>query len=157
MTREPTRPVAPAELAGCLRTEVSRLAYHLRSPATASGVTPTRLAALSALARHDEGMRAGDLAAEMHVSPPTTTRLIDILVGEGWVARERDPDDARAMRLVLTDHGRATLEGLRHESTSRLAEDLAALDPADRDLLARAVPVLRAIADRRLGPLPERH
>ena len=36
------------DLAGSLRTEVSRLAYHLRVPATKSGITPTRLAALAA-------------------------------------------------------------------------------------------------------------
>ena len=35
------------ELAGSLRTEVNRLAYHLRVPATKSGITPTRLAALA--------------------------------------------------------------------------------------------------------------
>jgi len=37
-------------LAGSLRTEINRLAYHLRRPATKSGLTPTRLAALAALA-----------------------------------------------------------------------------------------------------------
>ena len=50
------------ELAGSLRTEVNRLAYHLRVPATKSGITPTRLAALAALARHGQGCRQGDLA-----------------------------------------------------------------------------------------------
>jgi hypothetical protein len=43
------------DLAGSLRTELSRLAFHLRTPATKSGITPTRLAALAALARHDRG------------------------------------------------------------------------------------------------------
>ena len=45
------------DLAGSLRTELSRLAFHLRTPATRSGITPTRLAALAALARHDQGCR----------------------------------------------------------------------------------------------------
>ena len=47
------------DLAGSLRTELSRLAYHLRIPATKSGITPTRLAALAALARHDQRVPSG--------------------------------------------------------------------------------------------------
>src|SRR5450759_2559718 len=67
------------DLAGSLRTEINRLAYHLRRPATKSGITPTRLAALAALARHDQGCRQGDLAVEMGVSPASMTRLVDIM------------------------------------------------------------------------------
>ena len=48
-------------------------------PATKSGITPTRLAALAALARHGEGCRQGDLAAQMGVSPASMTRLVDIM------------------------------------------------------------------------------
>ena len=54
-------------LAGSLRTEINRLAYHPRRPATKSGITPTRLAALAAVVRHDQGCRQGDLGVEMGV------------------------------------------------------------------------------------------
>jgi len=54
------------DLAGSLRTEVSRLAYHLRVPATKSGITPTRLAALAALARHDHGCRQDEVWNHTH-------------------------------------------------------------------------------------------
>ncbi len=138
------------DLAGELRTEVNRLAYHLRTPATRSGVTPTRLAALSALARQPEGVRQGDLAAQMGISPASMTRLVDIMRGAGWVVRERDAEDQRAYLLRLSDAGEDTLEGLRRESTSQLSEDIAALTGADRVALAAAVPVLRDLADRRL-------
>src|SRR5450759_4384160 len=77
-------------LAGSLRTEINRLAYHLRIPATKSGITPTRLAALAALARHDQGCRQGDLAIEMGISPASMTRLVDIMVSAKWVLRQRD-------------------------------------------------------------------
>jgi len=139
------------DLAGSLRTELSRLAYHLRMPATQSGITPTRLAALAALARHDQGCRQGDLAIEMGISPASMTRLVDIMVTARWVLRERDSRDARAFVLRLSDHGRGTLEGLRSEGTSRLSADIDALTDDERRTLAAAIPILRSIADRRLG------
>lgn len=139
------------DLAGSLRTELSRLAYHLRIPATKSGITPTRLAALAALARHDQGCRQGDLAIEMGISPASMTRLVDIMSTARWVLRERDPSDARAFVLRLSDHGRSTLEALRSEGTSRLAADIEALTDDERRTLAAAIPILRGIADRRLS------
>ncbi len=139
------------ELAGSLRTEVNRLAYHLRVPATKSGITPTRLAALAALARHGEGCRQGDLAAQMGVSPASMTRLVDIMAEAGWVLRERDPSDARAFLLRLSAHGEHTLDSLRSESTSRLSDDIQTLTDDERRTLAAAIPILRGIADRRLG------
>lgn len=138
------------DLAGELRTEVNRLAYHLRTPATKSGVTPTRLAALSALARQPEGVRQGDLAGQMGISPASMTRLVDIMREADWVVRERDPEDQRAYVLRLSERGEETLDGLRRESTSQLSEDIEALTEADRSVLAAAVPVLRDLADRRL-------
>jgi DNA-binding MarR family transcriptional regulator len=156
-----TAPPAPAvgievagsvdDLAGSLRTEISRLAYHLRLPATKSGITPTRLAALAALARHDQGCRQGDLAVEMGISPASTTRLVDIMVTAKWVLRQRDPSDARAFVLRLSSHGQNTLEGLRNEGTTRLSTDIRGLTEDDRQTLAAAIPILRGIADRRLG------
>ena len=144
-------PCSVDDLAGSLRTELSRLAYHLRTPATKSGITPTRLAALAALARHDQGCRQGDLAIEMGISPASMTRLVDIMVTARWVLRQRDPSDARAFVLRLSDHGRNTLEGLRSEGTSRLSVDIEALTDDQRQTLAAAIPILRGLADRRLG------
>lgn len=143
------RGVAPTtDLAWELRTQVNRLAYHLRSPATRSGVTPTRLAALAALARTDRGCRQGDLAAQMGMSAPSMTRLAEILLEAGWVTRERDPDDQRAQLLRLSEGGLATLEGVRAESRSRLSHDVADLTAAQRRTLAAAIPILSELADR---------
>jgi DNA-binding MarR family transcriptional regulator len=140
-------------LAAEVRTEVARLAYHLRTPATRSGITPTRLAALAAVARHPGGLRQGDLAELMNISPPSMTRLVEIMGEAGWVVRERDPEDGRALLLVLTPVGRKTLETLRQETTSVLSGELAELTADERDALEAAVPVLRKLADRHVeGP-----
>ena len=148
MTRRTPREVT--RLAGEVRTEVSRLAYHLRTPATRSGITPTRLTALSALTRYPDGLRQGDLAELMNISAPSMTRLVEILEEAGWVERRRDPDDQRCLLIVLSPVGRKTLDTLRDESASQLSEELADLTTDERAALAAAVPVLRKLADRHL-------
>ena len=146
--RTPSRDVA--RLAGEVRKEVGRLAFHLRTPATRSGITPTRLAALSALTRYPDGVRQGDLAELMNMSAPSMTRLVEILEEAGWVERRRDPLDQRCLLLVLSPVGRKTIETLRDESATQLSEELADLTAEERATLAAAVPVLRKLADRHL-------
>jgi DNA-binding MarR family transcriptional regulator len=143
-----------ADLAGRLRTEVNRVAYNLRTPATRLGITPTRLSALAALEKHPDGLRSGDLAARMGVSAASMTRLVDIMLEAGWVERERDPEDQRAWLLRLAAAGAEALAGFRRESTGQFAEDLAALSADQRAVLEAAVPVLRELADRALVPAP---
>jgi DNA-binding MarR family transcriptional regulator len=145
------RPAAGVDLTGLaaeVRTEVARLAYHLRTPATRSGITPTRLAALAAVARHPDGIRQGDLAELMNISAPSMTRLVEIMCEAGWVDRARDPDDGRALVLVLSPVGQKTLDTLRLESASVLSAELADLTAEERAALEVAVPVLRKLADR---------
>lgn len=142
-----------ARLAGELRTEVGRLAYHLRTPATRSGITPTRLAALSALTRYPDGVRQGDLAELMNISAPSMTRLVEIMEEAGWVERRRDPQDQRCLVLVLTPLGSTTIDTLRDEAATQLSSELAALTPEERAVLGAAVPVLRQLADRHLGDI----
>jgi DNA-binding MarR family transcriptional regulator len=137
-------------LAAEVRTEIARLAYHLRTPATRSGITPTRLAALAALARHPDGLRQGDLAELMNISAPSMTRLVEIMCEAGWIARTRDPEDGRALLLVLSPVGQQTLDMLRRESASVLSAGLADLTAAERAVVEAAVPVLRKLADRHI-------
>jgi DNA-binding MarR family transcriptional regulator len=150
MTRRRTPSLEVTRLAGEVRTEVGRLAYHLRTPATRSGITPTRLAALAALARYPDGVRQGDLAELMNMSAPSMTRLVEILQDAGWVERRRDPADQRCLLLVLSPVGRKTIETLRDEAATQLGEDLADLTLDERAALSAAVPVLRKLADRHL-------
>jgi DNA-binding MarR family transcriptional regulator len=146
--RTPSRDVA--RLAGEVRTEVGRLAYHLRTPATRSGITPTRLAALSALNRYPNGVRQGDLAELMNMSAPSMTRLVEIMEEAGWVERRRDPADQRCLLLVLSPVGRKTIETVRDEAATQLSEEMTDLTADERAALAAAVPVLRKLADRHL-------
>ena len=82
-----------------------------------------------------DGLRMGELARRARLSKQTMTTMVRLLEREQLVRRERDPDDGRAFRIVLTAKARtfqpvaertlAELGGLAHE---RLGEQrLAAL------------------------------
>ena len=61
---------------------------------------------LWALYRHPERrMRVNELAREVVLSPTGMSRFVDRVENAGYVRREPDPDDRRALRVVLTDKG----------------------------------------------------
>jgi MarR family transcriptional regulator, transcriptional regulator for hemolysin len=53
------------------------------------------------------------LARAMHIEGPTLTRHLDGLEEAGLVVRRREPNDRRAVRVELTDAGRAKHAELR--------------------------------------------
>jgi DNA-binding MarR family transcriptional regulator len=60
-----------------------------------------------------QGTRITDLAERLGISKQAVSQLVDDLEALGVVAREPDPDDARARRVVFTARGRTgLLEGL---------------------------------------------
>jgi DNA-binding MarR family transcriptional regulator len=54
-------------------------------------------------------LRVGDLARALRVTVGGTSKLVDRIEASGLIAREPDPDDGRASRLVLTTAGRRKL------------------------------------------------
>jgi len=137
----------PDELASRLRTAITRLAFHLRGPATRDGVTPTRLAALSILAASGP-LRVGDLAHDLGLSAAGMSGLSQTLTEAGWVERRPDPDDHRVGLLRLTEAGTSTLARFRTQGAGELAQHVAALDADQQAELLGAVPVLEALAER---------
>ncbi len=61
----------------------------------------------------DERMRMAELADSVLLSPSGITRLVDRLVGDGLVAKQRCVRDRRGWFAVLTDEGRARLAEAR--------------------------------------------
>ena len=78
----------------------------------------------------DRTLRMTDLAERVMMSPSGLTRMVDRLVGEGLVQRERIEGDARVMLARLTDRGRQVLRraarthlrGIREHFTGRLSQ-----------------------------------
>jgi DNA-binding MarR family transcriptional regulator len=65
---------------------------------------------LWALYRHpDRRLRVNELAREVVLSPTAMSRFVDRVELAGYVRREPDPEDRRALRIVITDDGVALL------------------------------------------------
>ncbi len=88
--------------------------------ASALGVTTAQWRVIAHLG-HSPGLKQVELAERLDVEPITACRIVDRLEEAGLVERQRDPDDRRAWRLVLTDKARPIYAKL-----GDLAEEMAA-------------------------------
>jgi DNA-binding MarR family transcriptional regulator len=136
---------AIADLAARLRVEMGRLVRQSRRH-TAGGYTPSQVSALASLDRHGP-MRLGELARAESVAPPTLTKIVAALESKDLVERSIDPDDRRSALVGLTKSGRVALAKIRSERNAYLAERIGLLSPAERELLADAMDVLRRLAE----------
>lgn len=73
--------------------------------------------------------RLTELAAALGLDPSSVSRQVAAVERAGWVAREPDPSDGRASRLLLTPSGQDLVRRLR----AARAEILARLTPGWTD------------------------
>ncbi|RSM42229.1 MarR family transcriptional regulator [Amycolatopsis balhimycina DSM 5908] len=78
----------------------------------------------------------GDLGATLGLEKSSLTGLADRAVRRGLVRREPDPDDRRAVQVVLTEEGRELAEDFYAATCRRVDELAAVLSTQDRDRLA---------------------
>lgn len=91
-------------------------------------------------------LRVSDLAELLQLEPATLSPLLKRLETTGYVRRERDPDDERALRLTLTPAGRE----LRQQALEIPGAVMARLDLtlADVEALHRTLTdVIRRVRD----------
>jgi len=100
--------------------------------------------AASLLSRLRDGgpQRITALADGEAVAQPTMTTLVGRLERSGLVERRPDPADARAVLVTITSEGVERLLAIRDARAAAMDARLAALDPAEREVLAAAIPVL---------------
>lgn len=80
-------------------------------------------------------VRLTDLADQMGIGRTTLSRQVADLVAAGLVARNPDPQDARAATLALTPEGAAALRLIWNAWTSLLGEATASWGDAERQML----------------------
>jgi DNA-binding MarR family transcriptional regulator len=107
-----------------------------------SGELSRTAASVLAALRDGGPQRITALAASEGVAQPTMTNLVGRLERRGLVVRGADADDARAVRVAVTDQGRERLEARRAQRVARLEARLAALEPGEREALHAALPAL---------------
>jgi DNA-binding MarR family transcriptional regulator len=130
-----------------LRPVLLRLARELRKETEQLGVT-ARQATLLWLVKRRPGLSLAELAAEEGISPPAMSGHVDRLERAGFIERVRSSDDRRRVGLRLTDDGQKLMRNVRARRTTWLAGRLRALEPAQLDAIAAAVPALaRLVGD----------
>jgi DNA-binding MarR family transcriptional regulator len=123
-----------------LRLAVLRLARRLRQESP-PGITPSQLSALASV-DHLGPVAIGDLAAHENVQPPTISRIVGTLEGDGWVERIGDATDRRVALVRATPKARRELARIRRERNAYLARRLACLSPAELEAVLSALPAL---------------
>ncbi|MBQ9085951.1 MAG: MarR family transcriptional regulator [Clostridia bacterium] len=97
---------------------------------------------LSMLALHD-GIRQLDLVRHTHLRAPTISAILKKMEGEGLVERKSDPQDMRAVRVYLTEEGRA-LDRIHIGEIRKLASiALQGLSEEEIGTLMRLLPRIR--------------
>lgn len=96
----------------------------------------------------EPGLRIGDLARKHRMAVNTVSTLVNQMLKEGLVVRESDPDDRRAVLVLLTDEGRARLQAWTRANQRRISVALDGLSVEQRAAIDAAVPALVALAER---------
>ena len=100
------------ELIALLYATSGRLQAMRRDLAKALGVSVAEfsvLTGLMVLERQEKSVRVRTVADHLRVSAPQVTALVGKLQAGGWLQKETDPDDSRAVSLTLTDKTRQRL------------------------------------------------
>jgi DNA-binding MarR family transcriptional regulator len=150
---------APIELSpddvSRLRLVLLRVARRLRQHA--AGMTQSQLSALASVER-DGPLTIGELAGIENVQPPSISRIVGTLEGEGWIERVASPHDARVALVQVTPKGSAAIERLRADRDAWLARRLVTLTPGEQKKVIAALPALEKLleTDAPSSPKPER-
>jgi DNA-binding MarR family transcriptional regulator len=135
-----------AELYRSLAGFRRELRRAVRSEFPAQLLSPSQVEVLGCVRRQpDIGVR--DAATVLRLAPNTVSTIVGQLVDLGFLRRDPDPDDARAVRLRLTAAGHRRVHTWRDRSTQTVDRALESLDAEERASLARALPALRHLVE----------
>jgi DNA-binding MarR family transcriptional regulator len=122
-----------------------RLARSLRHVRDDSLDLQTNQLSAMAVLLNEGDMVMGQLAATEKMQPPSMTRIVNGLEQRGYVARRPDPRDGRQCLVTLTPAGREVILANRRRRDEWLTLRIAELDPAEREVLRQAVPILAKV------------
>ena len=137
----------PEPSLGHLLADVVRLMRRdFYARASGLGLTPA-LTRLLFYVHKEPGQRQSELAQLLDVTPVTLCRMVDRLAARGFVRREPDPRDRRAVRVVEAPRARPLLA--RMTRTAALTNERAqrGLTRRERRELLRLLGALRANLD----------
>jgi DNA-binding MarR family transcriptional regulator len=90
-------------------------------------------------------VRMSDIAAELEVTLPTSTSLVDRLVEKNFVVRENQPDDRRVVLCRLSEAGQKAIAGIWASTRVNSQELLQAMDTAKLKMLVEVLEAMMQI------------
>ena len=120
-----------------LRTGLRHFQRWSEQQAEASGLTPAQHQLLLAIRGHGDprGPTVGEVADYLLLRHHSTVELVDRADAAGLVARSRDADDQRVVRLQLAADGEKHLEALSEQHLEELQRLARTLPSACRGLM----------------------
>ncbi|MEP2704413.1 MAG: MarR family transcriptional regulator [Roseibium sp.] len=114
------------------KAQRSRSGAHL----TRIGLHPGQELVLKVLADAD-GKTMSQLAVALGVQPPTVTKMVTRLSGQGYLRRQASETDGRLSRVYLTETGRELVHSVDKAWKRLEREAMAGLDDKDRKKLRK--------------------
>ncbi len=138
---------AESNVADRLLEIVPRATRRIRREMRAHGTPGLTVAQLRAMIylRREPGAGLSALADHLGMSLPASSALAQRLVVAGMIDRTGDPTERRRIRLELTTSGANHLARAQAAVRGWLAEELAALTPAEQARLAGGLEILDRI------------
>jgi DNA-binding MarR family transcriptional regulator len=133
-----------SDVADRLHSAAIHLLRRIRKVDEASGLSAARLSALSVLV-FGGATTVGGLARAEQVSAPTMSRLVSALERDGFVVREADEGDARAVRVRATAKGTRVLQEGRRRRVAELDELLDGLSDEQLRTLGSAAEIMERV------------
>ena len=139
---------ATEELAEELLASLGLVRRHLRRSVGRSFPLSDAQAELVRTVRRNPGISVAEAAAELGLVANTVSTLVGQLTERGLLQRTPDESDRRVARLTLTEPAREQVEAWRDRRGALVNRALDDLEPAERDALRAALPVLAVLADK---------
>jgi MarR family 2-MHQ and catechol resistance regulon transcriptional repressor len=117
-----------------LTRAMETLGSHLQRHLASLEITPPQLAVLEALL-HLGPMSQGELGRKLLRSNPNMTALLDNLERNGWISRERSPEDRRVVLVSLTPEGQRVIEKVFPAHAAHIAALMGALTAEEQEQL----------------------
>ena len=121
------------QLIGTMHALKHRVFIGLQAPA---GLTSAQIMAVGAIARQP-GLGIKELAAVLDISSSAATQLVDALVDKGFLSRQADTTDRRAINILLSETSYQKIEEMKCFHRDRLAKLFEALTDDELEMYAK--------------------
>ena len=110
----------------------------------AAGLTLTQMRALGFLLG-SPGASLSELAEDLGLQMPTTSKVVEEMVRQKWVVRQVVPENRRKLTLSVTAKGRKAVEKAAEPAMTRMAELLSQLTAKERKTVEQAMVLLHPL------------